>query len=496
MIKQGQEWGMPAAPQGVESSTWDKELYERASRFVKIDFSGNRPIVTIYKKKSIIMNSPKMRNELYRNLKASLLGDIGRVLIEQYQQRYLEEEPAVIQKEEWEEAYSRMYEDAKELIRRIVTHQPLWGGVADKDMAVAEDLLIQLLDFQSDPALEALLKEAKSLIDRLQTTSDESQQVDLLKRLEEIYNEMQKTKAPIAEQFRGVIQLPTARGVKHEKYYLALDKKRRMQILEILLNQLYLNNPPTHSGKTGREVAENIIYIPIDPWRYLKEDGVPTSKDTGIENPNFGNYIDITAYPVNEMYRSRLKEILKNRLARIVKESILQNAALVTYEDEQGQTVPVSIVDTRKDAIIDLTKIKEEGRPTYIPVEELGKRRQKKETETGLLGKELGSSLKLLSKYAMSDIVYIDSNGGIYSSMGALLNANEPEFENALNKEMLADIDEQLVQELNEEEVEEFEALPLAAEIYSKIVKVAEEISEDTERNELLQIAESLKRRK
>lgn len=503
------EYDIPQAPKGVEPGAWDKELYEKASRFVKIDFKADKPVVTVYKKKSIIMNSPKMRNELYRNLKVALLGDIGRTLIEQYQQRFLEEEPAVIQREEWAETYSRMYEDVKEVIRRIVTHQPLWGGIADKDMVIADDLLVQLLDFQSDPAIEGALKEAKALVDQLQKTEDKAQQVEIQKQLEAIYNRLKVIKEPIAEQFRGLIQTPEQGkegGVKHEKYFLSLDKKRRMEVLNILLNQLHLYNPPAHSGSTGTEVAQNLIYNPRDNWKFLKRDGVPTSEDTGTPNPNFGKDIDITQYPIEPIYRLRLKEILKDRLLRIVKEALIKNAALAYYTDEQGKTIPLSVADLRKDEIIDLTS----GKPEYVPASQL-KERKKKRSEEGLMALDVPevpeapesiASFKSLSRLRFaqsSDVIFIDASGNTFDTMQALLQANESNFQEALNMEMLEDVDDQLVEELTSEQVPEEEFVPemaMAAEIYSRIVRVANEVSEKEEHDELLQVARSLKKEK
>ena len=74
---------LPEGPSGSAGVEWAGQMYDRASRYVKIEFKGSKPMVTVFNTKTMKLTTPEAIETLYRDLKVALLSDVGSVLLEQ-----------------------------------------------------------------------------------------------------------------------------------------------------------------------------------------------------------------------------------------------------------------------------------------------------------------------------------------------------------------------------------------------------------------------------
>jgi hypothetical protein len=184
----------------ISSIIEDPMAYERASRYVAVDFSGAKPIVTIFNTKTL--NLKELQQVLFKNVKIALLSDVGSVLMDNYLKGLRAKEPEDIKKRETPEG---IFQALKDLLNKIVTTPSdiaeNRGGVRNKEEA--EAIIEELLDF-SEGEQTVLLEKAFSLVEQLSTEIPEEHQEEIKKELEKVLEELKQIKQPIAEKMRKV----------------------------------------------------------------------------------------------------------------------------------------------------------------------------------------------------------------------------------------------------------------------------------------------------
>lgn len=493
---------LPEEPSGSAGAGWAEKMYDRASRFVKIDFESGLPMVTIFNTKTMNLTSNEALEVLYRDLKVALLSDVGSVMIEKYTERFDRETVSELQNEEAEIAKGKMLNEAEDLIRKILLSDPdKRGYVKDEDEAIS--LLKQLLDF-TEGEMASLLEQARVFVLQIKATEDEDLKVTLKGQLEEVLEEIQKAKKPIADKMKSLIVFPTGsekdsegkrKGrLTHNIYYSMFDKKRRIEFLKILMSQV-VSTPYSGSMSQGSKIMQSAVFYAKDIWPFLNQQadvneglyvGMPTVRakspngENNIPNPNYGQNIDMSKYKFPIGTIAKAQEKLKVQILQIVKDAIMKDEPLASYFQPSSsgpveQPFRISDIENEefKGKMLDLTDpanlktIDVEQRTKWKPTIPEEKRK-----------KSIFNSFRPFSSRmaaVVGDVVFIDSEGKEYSTMEALLEANVSDIEKANLEDMLSRVDDMLMKDFASEEVPE-EEFALAAELYGRIQKIAKEI--------------------
>lgn len=469
---------LPEGPSGSAGSEWAEKMYDRASRYVKIEFKGSKPMVTVFNTKTMKLTTPEVVESLYRDLKVALLSDVGSVLLEQYMKRFEKEPLAGLQDEASEVTTQRMLSEAEDLIEKVIRKDPeLRGGVRDEEQASA--LLREVLDF-SEGKLASLLEQARMIVLQIKSTEDVEVKKTLQSQLEEVLEEIKTIKTPVAEKMKGIIVFPTGQKISHSNYYMMLDKKRRVDFLKILMTQAKLDpKVPSYTGHMGRKIMPNLVFYPKDNWKYLNTEageglyiGMPTMKATSPSgqpnkpNPNFGQDIDFSKYGFSVASLAKAEEKLKGLVLQIVKDAIMKDEPLTTIKDGVFRISDIED-DTFFENMMDLT---DPNNPKAISISD-------KKNWKPTVDRIFKAHIRPLSvrMAAIGDVVFIDGNGNVYDTEESLFEANEDEIKQANQESMLSDIDDMLMIDLKSEGVSE-EEFALAAELYGRIQKVAKEV--------------------
>lgn len=484
-------------PGEVPGEPTAKDL-DNATRYVGLDFRGDIPKVSIYVVRSIIMTSKKMRDALYRDIKKSLIGSIGRMLGERFEQFYEEKDPI---------DQSVLFQNVLNKFDRLVMSEQ-FGGVEDQQKAM--QLIDQLFDFyKTNPEGQQLLRQVFEKINYLYNNPDitDEEKAQVRQEMEGLYSEMETINKATAEEFHGLIDVPYhgpggRKGKKVpslKKFYAELPKQQRIEILKIFMSQLHLDDKIHHTGTkvvTGFGPVSNKVleYNPIDNKRFLDEDGLPTDTDTGVPNSNFGNAVNFSKYPIVGNIQEK-KEALKFMIFGETKEAIMFDQPLTT--DKEGQPVSLSSIPELVPETITMFSDEyqekaQQGEKSRSGIRDLS-RFEIPETPDISEANLKGLSKKAQEVATLPDVFFFDSKDRVFNTEDELIEKNIGDFDQGSEMLLAEEVDQLLLADPEFEEevlpVEE-EALPLAAELGSKIKKIAQEVDDGETKEEAKELYE------
>jgi len=460
-----------------------EEDFDNATRYVGVNFKGNIPKVSVYVVRSIIATSKAMRDALYRDIKKSIIASTGKLLGERFEQFYKEQEPL-------EEEV--LFQNILNQLDRLIMSET-FGGVKDKQKAMA--LMDQLFDFyKSDPEGQGLLRQVFEKINTIYTKVDitDEEKAQLRNEIDDLYHEMAEHNRIIAEEFHGIIDVPYhgdkgrkgKRVPSPKKYFKELPKDQRIEVLKLFMSQLHLDDMIHHTGfkkvKDYGQVSNLVLeYNPTDNYPYLDSDGLPTYDETNTANPNFGNVIDFSKYPIVGDIKAK-RDILKYQIFGEIKDAVMFDQPLLI--DKEGKKLPEG------------TSVSMKAIPEFVnkPWRFLTEQQEEAKEDSGRQTKDRGGVFKTMreipkisfievkglsqrAQEVLPDEFYFDSQGRVFDNEDKLIETNVENFNEGNIGLTLEEIDDALMQD-TEIPITEEEEFAVAAGLSEKLKVVAQKI--------------------